>query len=137
MVCVALSVFALLRLRFHVPGNAVYSRCSIEMMVIALDAYHVDVGAYPVHLQQLIASGRTARWKGPYITCTEVPRDNWGTPYRYMRNPDRIELRSAGPDRQFDTEDDVWALWKMRGEAVVHWETKGKDAGNCIRPMRP
>jgi hypothetical protein len=38
-----------------------------------------------------------------------VPKDPWGTPYRYRppAEPRPMDLRSLGPDREVDTEDDV------------------------------
>ncbi|MEZ5327695.1 MAG: type II secretion system protein GspG [Verrucomicrobiales bacterium] len=41
-----------------------------------------------------------------------IPKDPWGVEYRYRkiagsREPGRFLLTSAGPDRQFDTEDDL------------------------------
>lgn len=39
-----------------------------------------------------------------------LPGDPWGTPYRYVMDEHGrgiAELRSAGPDRVFDTADDV------------------------------
>jgi general secretion pathway protein G len=41
-----------------------------------------------------------------------VPNDPWGHPYHYASphptKPDEIDLRSAGPDGEIDTEDDVF-----------------------------
>ena len=41
-----------------------------------------------------------------------VPKDPWGHPYHYAsphpKNPDDVDLRSAGPDGLIDTEDDVF-----------------------------
>jgi hypothetical protein len=34
-------------------------------------------------------------------------RDGWGTPLRYVRTGDGYKLLSAGPDRSFDTADDI------------------------------
>ncbi len=35
--------------------------------------------------------------------------DRWGTPFRFHAlSVDSMEIRSAGPDRQFGTEDDFW-----------------------------
>ncbi len=33
--------------------------------------------------------------------------DIWGTPYQFKRNGRKVTITSAGPDRKFNTEDDV------------------------------
>ncbi|MBA3272394.1 MAG: type II secretion system major pseudopilin GspG [Chthoniobacterales bacterium] len=42
----------------------------------------------------------------------DVPKDAWGSDYIYrcpgIKNPDRFDLFSAGPDRKPDTADDDW-----------------------------
>ncbi len=42
----------------------------------------------------------------------DVPKDPWGTPYIYrcpgVKNPNRYDVYSAGPDRLPDTADDDW-----------------------------
>jgi general secretion pathway protein G len=80
--------------------------------------YRVDMGGYPSTsegLQSLIKppSDRQHLWKGPYVDS--IPDDPWNTPYQYVfpgvMNPGSYDLRSAGPDRQFNTADDI-GNWK-------------------------
>jgi general secretion pathway protein G len=80
--------------------------------------YRVDMGAYPSTsegLQVLITppADRQHLWKGPY--ADSIPNDPWQTPYQYAFpgtvNSRDYDLRSAGPDRQFDTADDI-GNWK-------------------------
>jgi hypothetical protein len=33
--------------------------------------------------------------------------DGWGTPYALVQDPDSVAVVSAGPDREFDTDDDI------------------------------
>ena len=82
---------------------------------IALDLYEQDAGGYPSTdqgLQALVSrpSGIPA-WNGPYLKHLEVPVDPWGTAYRYQfpgtRSAAMYDLASAGPDKQFGTEDDI------------------------------
>ena len=42
-------------------------------------------------------------WTGDDV----VPADGWGVALRFQRDGDRFTLRSAGPDRAFDTPDDL------------------------------
>lgn len=80
----------------------------------ALDAYEVDTGAYPAGangLQSLIvAPSDVSGWRGPYLK-SEIPLDPWGRPYVYefpgRANPAGYDLRSAGPDGQHNTADDI------------------------------
>lgn len=80
--------------------------------------YRIDMGGYPTTAEGLKAlieapSQRTHLWKGPY--SDEVPVDPWQTPFKYVypgiKNPSGYDLYSAGPDRQFDTADDI-GNWK-------------------------
>ncbi|MAV55260.1 MAG: hypothetical protein CMJ28_04815 [Phycisphaerae bacterium] len=50
-------------------------------------------------------------WRGPYVT-KPIPEDRWGTEWRYAAPSELVEgmlydIVSAGPDREFDTEDDL------------------------------
>jgi len=81
----------------------------------ALDAFEVDTGAYPVGgagLQSLVvAPGDVSGWRGPYLK-SDIPLDPWGHPYVYefpgRNNPSGYDLRSAGPDGQLNTADDIF-----------------------------
>jgi len=73
-----------------------------------LTAYSLDKGGFPTTqegLQVLVPN---------YME--QIPGDPWQTPFAYVAptgDPNRpFDLKSAGPDRQFGTEDDinVWAL---------------------------
>lgn len=80
----------------------------------ALDAFEVDTGTYPRGndgLQQLVVQpADLTGWRGPYLK-SDIPADPWGHPYVY-EYPGRVntsgyDLRSAGPDGQLDTADDI------------------------------
>jgi len=80
----------------------------------ALDAFEVDTGNYPrgpEGLQELVVQmGDLPNWRGPYLK-SDIPLDPWGHPYSYecpgSLNPSGYDLRSAGPDGQTGTEDDI------------------------------
>ncbi|MES2696174.1 MAG: type II secretion system major pseudopilin GspG [Verrucomicrobiota bacterium] len=80
----------------------------------ALDAYEVDTGAYPRGgdglNQLLVAPSDVTGWRGPYMK-TDIPMDPWGHPYTYEQpgrmNPSGYDIRSAGPDGQPNTADDI------------------------------
>lgn len=80
----------------------------------ALDAFEVDTGSYPRGsdgLQQLVVQpANVVNWRGPYLK-NDIPADLWGHPYAYQypgaNNPSGYDLRSAGPDGQMGTADDI------------------------------
>jgi general secretion pathway protein G len=80
----------------------------------ALDAFEVDTGSYPRGqdgLMQLIAQpADVTGWRGPYLK-SDIPLDPWGHAYVYefpgKVNGAGYDIRSAGPDGQSGTNDDV------------------------------
>ncbi len=80
----------------------------------ALDAFEVDTGSYPRGqdgLMQLIAQpADVTGWRGPYLK-SDIPLDPWGHAYIYefpgKVNASGYDIRSAGPDGQSGTNDDV------------------------------
>jgi len=90
------------------------AQTQIATFSTALDAFEVDTGAYPLGtggLQALVvAPGDVSGWRGPYLK-SDIPVDPWGHPYVYefpgKANPSGYDLRSAGPDGQINTGDDI------------------------------
>jgi len=80
----------------------------------ALDAYEVDTGSYPRGqdglTQLLVPPSDVTGWRGPYLK-SDIPADPWNHPYSYEYpgrvNPAGYDLRSAGPDGQTGTGDDI------------------------------
>ncbi len=83
------------------------TRTSISAICLALDLYEVDNGVLPATLQGLMQSGGEPNWNGPYIRGA-MPIDAWGTAFNYAKVGDKgYEVRSAGPDRQMGSSDDI------------------------------
>jgi general secretion pathway protein G len=87
-------------------ANVTAARSQIETFGVALDAYRIDVGAYPTSAQGLTVlraapAPGVRGWRGPYLRKT-VPHDPWGRPYVYeapgRRNPDAYDLYTLGRD---------------------------------------
>ena len=86
----------------------------ISTFKTALDAFEVDTGSYPRGqdgLNQLIVPpADITGWRGPYLNG-EIPLDPWQHPYVYeypgRLNPAGYDIRSAGPDGQIGTADDI------------------------------
>jgi hypothetical protein len=85
----------------------------------ALRDYREDVGALPPSCDDLSAfvvqDPGAAGWDGPYLDADEA-LDAWGnvTWLRYV--DERAALISAGPDGEFETDDDIRVTLKWAGE---------------------
>lgn len=79
---------------------------------LALDLFNQDIGRYPTTeegLKALVDNPNEPEWKGPYLK-TGLKPDPWGQAYSYeldASNPTHYVIKSAGPDRQLNTADDV------------------------------
>ena len=83
------------------------TRASIANICTAIDVYEVDTGRFPPTLQNLLQSSGEPNWNGPYLRGG-LPADAWGTPFGYsLRGENGYEVRSAGPDLQMSTGDDI------------------------------
>lgn len=65
------------------------ARAQIDALDKAVQAYRLDMGAFPSSeqgLRALIAApgglGADGRWRGPYMKGA-IPNDPWGSPYQY------------------------------------------------------
>jgi general secretion pathway protein G len=89
------------------------ARTEIGAFESACQMYYSNVNAFPQTLQDLkfIPQGmQQAEWGGPYIDPNKGDvLDPWRTEYRYIPDQanDTVTITSAGPDRSFDTADDI------------------------------
>ncbi len=83
------------------------TRTSIKAIQTAIDTYEVDNGAYPASLQGLLTKTSENNWNGPYLKDGRTPKDAWGTEFGYSLKGDSYEIRSAGPDTQMGSSDDI------------------------------
>ena len=81
------------------------TRTSIGNIGVAIDAYEIEAGRFPTDLKQLTLATQD---RGPLIQSANIS-DSWGTEFQYNPNKGsfQYEIRSAGPDMQFGTEDDI------------------------------
>jgi len=123
----ALSIYGLLAVAFILsrllssspqerPPHHMAAKTQIAAFMTALDAFKKDNGFYPRQADGLTALIRaplwTTNWQGPYLmTESAIPPDPWGTPYQYVcpgvHNNSSYDIISAGPDRKFQTPDDI------------------------------
>lgn len=93
------------------------AKAQIDIFKTPLQAYRLDLAAYPTTSQGLEALraspadlANPTKWQGPYLD-REVPLDPWGNPYRYEYPGkyliDEPDIWSYGPDGIDGTEDDI------------------------------
>jgi len=71
----------------------------------AISLFKLDNQSYPESLNDLVERPEgMSSWIG-YLE--QLPVDPWGNPYEYTKDGKKFQLRSAGPDGQFKTDDDV------------------------------
>jgi hypothetical protein len=73
----------------------------------AINTYHEDTGEYPSTLTALIEDNGSENWNGPYVQEKFEFIDRWDTPLTYQTNNVNFEIISSGPDRIFETDDDI------------------------------
>ncbi len=80
------------------------TRASIAAIGTAIQAYEVRMGRFPESLDDLtVATDST-----PALLDKTKLVDSWGTPFQYKKvGKFEYEVRSAGPDAQLNTEDDL------------------------------
>ena len=83
------------------------ARTSIQGISSAIDLYEVDTGRYPSTLEALLSNDGAPNWKGPYLRGG-LKSDPWGISFAYnMKDGHNFVVRSAGPDTQLNTDDDI------------------------------
>lgn len=109
VVLASLSGFAIIGMQKNALTKAAF--IEIQSLEKACTAYRLNVGTFPQKLDDLYEPpnglSRT-KWGGPFLE-KPVKADPWQRAYTYT--PDEVQgkvvIRSAGPDGQAGTEDDV------------------------------
>lgn len=79
------------------------TRASIQNIATAIDAYEIEKGQLPASLEELT---QPAEDRAPLLQ--RVPVDAWGNKFQYQtKGSYEYEIRSAGPDGQFGSSDDL------------------------------
>lgn len=90
------------------------AKTQITMLKGAMKMYRLDMGKYPVKLEDLREKPSddemAKKWTEPYLD-EPLGNDPWGNPYQYQakgkKNPDGYDLWSNGPDGKNGTDDDI------------------------------
>jgi general secretion pathway protein G len=81
----------------------------------ALSKYKLDLGFYPPVLESLwfAPSDDQGMWQGPYMDGQQEIADAWGTYFSYqlLDGGYTCQITSAGADRAFNTNDDIFKLY--------------------------
>lgn len=80
--------------------------------------------------------GSNSNWQGPYIKADKLPKDPWGTAYRYEfpgqnNNIGEPDIWSLGPDRKDNTEDDITSWTGKRKEGDSGADDGFDDGGDA------
>lgn len=80
------------------------TRTSISGITSAVNAYEVRAGRFPESLDDLTVETEN----NAALLEKDKLVDPWGTPFTYKKvSKFKFEIRSAGPDGQMSTEDDI------------------------------
>lgn len=92
------------------------TKANLKILHSAVNQFRMDMARFPtedmglLELVELPADGE-GKWEpGGYLESTDVPPDGWGNDFIYELFPEsgkQFAIRSAGPDGEEGTEDDL------------------------------
>lgn len=74
------------------------TRIKMSNVVQQLTLYQNDCQKFPSSLDGLVKADDCQNWTGPYLK--DVPKDAWGTPFKYESTESGYNLFSLGADRK-------------------------------------
>lgn len=81
------------------------AKIQMKSITAALDLYHLDNSVYPSTeqgMEALVSKPEIgivpAKWKGPYLRGSKVPKDPWGFEYSYQSDGKSVIIKSLGAD---------------------------------------
>jgi general secretion pathway protein G len=91
------------------------TKANLKTLQSAVNSFFMDVGRLPTQeegLEALVVQPTDAEKWDPsgYLDSTKLPKDGWRTEFKYSVAPESgkpFEIRSAGPDKEFYTDDDL------------------------------
>lgn len=102
---VLLFIIAVLAAGCHGKSKKIgLAEAQLRGLATAIDAYEVDNDHLPTNLTVL---GGNPPFGMPYLKLQDSIVDPWGTPYSYSVRSNGYDIKSPGPDRKLQTEDDV------------------------------
>ncbi len=90
------------------------TKANLKTLHAAVSQFYMELGQLPseeMGLQALVEAppGLEEKWTG-YLTESEIPKDGWQHDFKFEIVPGTASnffIRSAGPDGEFDTDDDL------------------------------
>ena len=91
------------------------TKANLKILHTAVNMFKMDTARYPTEDEGLTAliiqpSDVTTWEPGGYLETTEIPKDGWGNDFVYEAYPENdlpFAIRSWGPDKEPDTDDDL------------------------------
>ena len=90
-------------------SNKGLAKTQISSFRQAIGQYKINEKRLPSSLDDLVQETESGY---SYLSEDTVPEDPWGTPYEYRVDGNKYSIRSAGPDKMPDTDDDI--MWPDR-----------------------
>ena len=91
------------------------TKANLKILHSAINQFKMDTARYPTEDEGLSAlilqPSDVVTWEpGGYLETTEIPKDGWNNEFVYEAYPENnlpFAIRSWGPDKEPDTEDDL------------------------------
>lgn len=78
----------------------------IHTYVVACEDFKSDRGYFPENVEYLFSQSQGGKGTNFYL-WTRIERDPWETKFKFDFTTNRIAIMSAGPDRRWNTADDL------------------------------
>ena len=91
-------------------ARGVEAKKKMALLGAAAEVYRTNFGHYPNELSDLAtrpAEDAPENWTPTLLT---LPKDPWGSDFVYDFDEDYFSVSSAGPDRKYQSADDIWDL---------------------------
>lgn len=113
VILASLGTVAVLNMRRGADADAAVTQ--IATLSQQCKAFKLNMGYFPNTLDDLIVQPQGAtpqKWRGPYLDISQIPLDSWGNPFTYAADEmnNKVQITSAGPDRQAGTADDISSI---------------------------
>src|SRR5208283_3856367 len=82
------------------------SKAQVEMLSSGVQSFMLDESRCPNDLSELLKPGdaNDTKWRGPYLSKQDLPKDSWGRDYQYKCPGDHgpFDLYSLGANGKID-----------------------------------
>ena len=97
-----LASLAVVKVSDHLNKSKIAAtEANIKTIRLGMASYEMDQGQNPKQISDLVTGEKH------YLDQETVPVDGWGSEFKYFMRGDLVKIQSAGPDKTFDTDDDI------------------------------